>query len=141
VKVVLLEPGDEAVLVEATRLLNDDAATPEKAAALLRDPTYLMVVVLDDAGKILGRVYGNVLHRHTGSDLLLYEVDTLPDHRRKGVALAMLESLKRLVRERDYGEMWVLTEGDNIAARALYGKAGGHEEGSPAFMYVFPGQR
>ena len=135
-KVVLLQPGDETLLIEATRLLNDVEVAPETAAALLRDETYDMVVALD-AGTVAGRVYGNVLHRHTGCDLLLYEVDTLPEHQRKGVALAMLEFLKRLMQEGNYGEMWVLTEEDNIPARALYKKAGGHEEGSPAFMYVF----
>jgi ribosomal protein S18 acetylase RimI-like enzyme len=139
VKTVLLEPGDEDLLIEATRLLNDVELAPEKAAVLLRDETYVVVVALD-AGKVAGRAYGNVLHRHAGSDLLLYEIDTLPQHQRKGAALAMLECLKQLVREKDYGEMWVLTEGDNVAARALYRKAGGGEEGSPAFMYVFPRQ-
>jgi GNAT superfamily N-acetyltransferase len=136
--VVLLKPGDEALLIETVFLFNDAEIALDKAAALLCDPTYVTVVALE-AGKIMGRAYGNVLHRHTGFDLLLYEVDTLEEHQRKGTALAMVTFLRDLVRERGYGEMWVLTEEDNTAARALYRKAGGSEEGSPAFMYVFAG--
>jgi aminoglycoside 6'-N-acetyltransferase I len=138
-KVVLLEPGDEALLIETVMLFNDVKIAPDKAAALLLDPTYFMVVALD-AGEIRGRVYGNILHRHTGSDLLLYEVDTLAEHQRKGTALAILDFLKELMRKRSFGEMWVLTEQNNAAARALYKKAGGSEEDSPTSMFVFAGE-
>jgi GNAT superfamily N-acetyltransferase len=138
-RIVLLKPGDEALLRAATRLLNeeDDAVAQSRATALLAEPTYVMVVALNDAGQIMGRIYGHVLHRHTQSDLLLYEVDVDALHQRKGAAHAMLEFLRALCRERGYGEMWVLTEENNAPARALYEGAGGKLEGSPACMYVF----
>jgi GNAT superfamily N-acetyltransferase len=136
-KIRLLELGDEPVLIEATRLVNEVEITDAKAAALLADPSYLFVVALTDDGSVMGRIYANVLHRHESTDLLLYEVDTLEAHRRKGAARAMIDFLGELSRLRGYGEMWVLTEEDNAGARALYKGAGGVEEGSPAVMYVF----
>jgi len=138
VKIKLLVPGDEELFIAATRLHNEDVVAPEKAAALLRDPTYVFVVALNDKGDIMSRIYGHVLQRHDSTDLLLYEVDTDEPHRRKGAARALIDFLKALSAERGYGEMWVLTEENNAPARALYQGAGGHEEGSPAFMYVFP---
>jgi GNAT superfamily N-acetyltransferase len=137
-RVQLLRPGDEDLLIEATRLLNDEIVPQAKAAALLRDPSYLFVVALTEGGEIMSRIYANVLHRHESTDLLLYEVDTMEEHQRKGAARAIINFLAGLARERGYGEMWVLTEEDNVRARALYKNAGGLEEGSPAFMYVFP---
>jgi len=137
-RVQLLRPGDENLLIDATRLLNDEDVPEAKAAALLRDPNYLFVVALTDGDEIMSRIYANVLHRHESTDLLLYEVDTVETHQRKGAARAIIAFLGALARERGYGEMWVLTEEDNARARALYKSAGGHEEGSPAFMYVFP---
>jgi GNAT superfamily N-acetyltransferase len=85
----------------------------------------------------MGRVYAHVLHRFGQTDLLLYEVDVLETHHRKGVGKAMLEFVKRLCHDRGYREAWVLTEGENTAACRLYESAGGVEENSPTIMYVF----
>jgi len=136
-QVQLLKPGDELLHIEATRILNDPELPRERSASLLAEPTYFFVVALTDAGEIMGRIYGHVLHRFNQTDLLLYEVDVVEEHQRKGVAKAMLEFLKSHMIERGYGEMWVLTEADNKAARALYESAGGIEENSPTIMYVF----
>ena len=136
-KLQLLKPGEEQLHIEAIRLLNDAVMSPERSAALLREATYVFVVALSDSDEIMGRIYGHVLHRFAQADLLLYEVDVLDAHQRKGVGKAMLEFMKALMKERGYAEMWVLTEGDNKPARALYESAGGIEEGSPTIMYVF----
>jgi len=134
----LLNPGDEAIHGEAIRLLNDGAQiTRERSAALLAEPTYIFIVATNDSGEVMGRIYGHVLHRFAQTDLLLYEVDVLEVHQRKGVGKAMLEFIKQLCAERGFREAWVLTEGDNKPARALYESAGGMEEGYPTAMYVF----
>jgi ribosomal protein S18 acetylase RimI-like enzyme len=136
-QIVLLKPGDEAVLIEAARLFNDSDVSHERATSLLAEPTFFLVAALTDSGEIMGRIYGYVLHRFAQTDLLLYEVDVLEEHQRKGVGKAMLEFVKALSIERCYGEMWVLTEGDNVPARSLYEAAGGIEENSPTIMYAF----
>jgi predicted acetyltransferase len=137
VKVVLLKPGDEALLKRAEDLFWPDATTLQRAVKLLAEPTYVMVVALDDDGDIMGRIYGHVLHRFDASDLLLYEVDTAEKHQRKGAARAMIELLRSLSTKRGWREMWVLTELDNEAGNALYEATGGVLENSPSNMYVF----
>ncbi len=133
----MLQPGDEALLIEATRLLGEAEVSPARAASLLADPSYVMVVALS-GGEVMGRIYGYILRRPESDDLLLYEVDVLERHRRKGAARAMVDFFYDLCRQRGYGEMWVLTEESNAIARALYSSSGGIVEGSPATMYVFP---
>jgi GNAT superfamily N-acetyltransferase len=135
--ITLLKPGDEAQLIEAAQCLNDDEISRERAAALLNESSFFAVVARTEEGALMGRIYGHVLHRFTQTDLLLYEVDVVDAHQRKGAARAMLEFVKQLCLERGYAEMWVLTESDNAPARALYEAAGGVEENSPTIMYVF----
>lgn len=136
--IVLLKPGDEVLMQRAENAFYPGALTRERAAMLLREPTYVMVVVLNEKDEVMGRIYGNVLHRFEASDLILYEVDVVDAHQRKGVGLAMVEFLKDFCHARGYGEIWVLTDLHNEAGNGLYRAAGGHLENSPTNMYVFP---
>ena len=136
-KIILLKAGDEELLLRAESVFNSDVPSPARCAMLLREPSYVMVVALTDDNEIMGRIYGNVLHRYEATDLLLYEVDVAEAHQRKGVGRAMLDYLKGLCAKRGYAEMWVLTDLDNEAGNAVYKSAGGVLENSPANMYVF----
>ncbi|MEJ1969789.1 MAG: GNAT family N-acetyltransferase [Rhizomicrobium sp.] len=135
-RVVFLRPGDEALLQRAEAVFNGEP-TLERAAMLLREPTFVMVVALDDGGDVMARIYGHVLHRAEATDFLMYEVDTVEKHQRKGAARALVNFLSGLGGERGWCEMWVLTELGNTAGNALYRAAGGELENSPANMYVF----
>jgi len=137
VRIKLLGPGDEALLKRAEDLFWPGGTTLARAAFLVREPSFAMVVALDDRGEVMGRIYGHVLHRFDASDFLIYEVDTVEANQRQGVGRAMLEFLKELAVQRGWREMWVLTETGNAAGNALYASAGGEIEGSPANMYVF----
>ena len=136
-KVKLLRRGDERLLVRAVSLFNDEEISEQAAHALLNDATFVMVVALDDAGEIMGRIYGHILRRPTQSDLFLYEVDVDETHQRKGAGRAMLEYLKGFCAERGLAEMFVMTELDNVAGNGLYRSAGGTIENSPANTYVY----
>lgn len=61
-------------------------------------------------------------------EMFLYELGVEPEFRRRGVATALMERLVQLCHERGCGEMFVLTEEDNVAGRATYRKAGGEAE-------------
>lgn len=137
-KVILLKPGDEALLQRAEAALYPESAPSlDRAFMLLREPTYVMAVALTDDGKIMSRIYGHVLHRFEATDFLLYEVDTVDEYKRKGAARAIVDALKTLGRERGWREMWVLTELDNDEGNPFYEAIGGSLENSPANMYVF----
>lgn len=136
-RICLLGAEDARLHVQAIHALNEFEMAIDRSRELLSEPTYVFVVAVDDSEEVMGRIYGHVLHRYGQTDLLLYEVDVLPEYHRKGVGHAMLDYLKQLCIDRGYSEMWVLTEHDNLPAQQLYSKAGGTLEGSPAMMYVF----
>lgn len=134
----LLQPGDELLHIQAVLLLIDGyAMTEARSAELLAEPTYIFIVALTDNGEMMGRIYGHVLYRFGQTDLLLYEVDVLENHQRKGVGRALLNFAKQFCSDRGYGESWVLTEGDKAPACSLYESTGGVEEDSPTIMYVY----
>jgi GNAT superfamily N-acetyltransferase len=136
-QIKLLQPGDEALHSEAILKLNDCEISLERSKELLSEPTYFFVAAVNDSNEVMGRIYGHVLHRYEQTDLLLYEVDVLEEHQRKGVGKAMLKFVRTLCTEQRFNEMWVLTEEDNVAGRALYSNCGGQLENSPVMMYVF----
>jgi len=136
VKISVLQPGDEDLLCKAEAAFNPEL-TRERAAMLLREPTYVMVIALTDDGEVMSRIYGHVLHRAEATDFLLYEVDTAEEHKRKGAARAIVAKLHELGRERGWSEMWVLTEVSNDEGNPFYEGVGGALENSPTNMYVF----
>jgi GNAT superfamily N-acetyltransferase len=136
-RIQLLKKGDETALIAAAREFNEIAMPRARATELLADPAFVMVVAETESGELMGRIYGHVISRLDQSDLFLYEVDVVDAHRQKGTGRAMLEFLKDYCRQRKYGEMFVLTECDNIAGNALYLSAGAVAEGSPANVYVY----
>ena len=132
----ILKPGDEAMLVEAARVVDEDEVpTPERARQLLADPCFVAVVALDDGPA--GLAYCHVLPQMTGTALLIYSVDTTPSRQRRGCATAMIEALKALCRERGYYEMWVPTNAGNAAAMGLYAASGGVREDDDEAIFVF----
>lgn len=135
-RVRLLKKGDEADLIAAAREFNELELSPARAAKILSDPTFLMVIAETDDGELMARVYGHELRRLDQTDLFLYEVDTAERHRRKGAGRAILNFISALCRSRGYGEWFVPTECDNEAGNALYRSAGANTEGSPANIYV-----
>ena len=60
--------------------------------------------------------------------MLLYEIGVEEPFQRRGVGRALIEEAKRWAVEVGADELWVLTEDDNVPARALYAATGGREE-------------
>jgi aminoglycoside 3-N-acetyltransferase I len=81
--------------------------------------------------KIAERVVGVLIaHRLARLDskrahVLLYEIDVLPDFQKRGVASAMVQTLKDLARQTGAFEVWVVTNKSNDAAIRLYRATGG----------------
>jgi ribosomal protein S18 acetylase RimI-like enzyme len=120
----LLAPGDESIVRKLAA--DDGAGDPE---ALLADPRTLMLVAFDGERPV-GFVLGHELPRRHGerAKLFVYEVDVAENHRRRGIASALLARLAELARERGIQTGFVLTEPGNGPANALYRSAGGATE-------------
>jgi ribosomal protein S18 acetylase RimI-like enzyme len=119
-----LGPGDEALLIDAVLLTDEDCPSADEAAAHLADKDLVCLVALD-AGEVVAFIYGHVLRRFEATSLFIYSVDTTPAHQRRGLAKAMLARLAEEGRAGRWDEMFVLTNHSNAAAMALYASAGG----------------
>jgi ribosomal protein S18 acetylase RimI-like enzyme len=124
ISIRLLEPGDEAVVLELAT--QEGPGDPE---ALLADPRTMMLVAFESATPV-GFVLAHELPRRHGdpSKLFVYEVDVAETHQRRGIASALLERLAGLARERGIQVGFVLTDPGNGPANALYRSAGGATE-------------
>ena len=133
----VLTPGDEAVLIAAARVVDDEVPSPGRARALLADPCFVAVAALEDDVPV-GLTYGHVLPQLTQTGLLIYSVDTAEPFRRRGAARAMVAALRSLAEARGWYEMWVLTSAANEPAMRLYEACGGVREAFDDVMWVFP---
>ncbi len=73
-------------------------------------------------GEFAGMAAAAILDKAYANSRWLYvdELDVTANFRRLGVGAAMMHYLLRLARENDCTELWLGTETDNRAARALY---------------------
>jgi GNAT superfamily N-acetyltransferase len=119
-----LRPGDEALLIDAVGLTDEDVPSAQQATAHLADRDLVNIVAVD-AGRVVAFIYGHVLRRFEATSLFIYSVDTAESHRRRGLAKAMIEALAAEGRTGRWDEMFVLTNAGNAPAMALYASAGG----------------
>jgi aminoglycoside 3-N-acetyltransferase I len=91
----------------------------------VRDTSFL--VAAHEEGERIGFVLVHELPRLSRgrSMFLVYDVDVVESHRRRGVATAMLRRVEEIARARGVVEGFVLTEPDNDAANRLYESLGG----------------
>lgn len=90
------------------------------------DPDHLLVAARIE-GECVGTATGVICHGLYGgfdSYLVIEDVVVDPDHRRIGVASALLDDLERTARERSCKQMILLTEACRDDATAFYESAG-----------------
>lgn len=108
----------------ADRLLGaevfDNPVDPAQLAGFVADPGHEMVFAM--AGqRVVGMASGTVLrHPDKQPAFFISEVGVVHDMRHRGIARALMEMLLKIARDRGYQGIWLATETDNVAARALY---------------------
>ncbi len=124
-----LGPGDEAVVARAAALFDDPPDERATRTSLNDDRHHLLFAF--DGEDAIGFVVAMelLLPDKPQPEMLLYEIGVAPSYRRRGVGRALMDALVALSHERGCGEMFVLTDEENEAAKALYAAAGGRREG------------
>lgn len=135
--------GDLGVLLRAPAGLFDNAIDEEQARAFLDDPRHAIIVAIDGVmGTPVGFVSANgYLHPDKPPQAWINELSTLEAHRGRGIGTELVRRMLALLAERGSGQVWLATEHDNAAARAVYQKIvrerGGSED--PAVVvYEYP---
>ena len=97
-------------------------------------PGHLMLVALG-GGQVVGQIAA-VVHYHPDKPTELYidELGVSPAWHRQGIGRRLLDAMLELGRAQGCEEVWVGTDPDNTAAKALYGR---RANGVPFLMYVW----
>ena len=115
------EPGDAALMAEIEAL---SAEQPWNEEQLLdefgRDFAVLLAASLD--GKTVG-----MLDMHLTGEAYINEISVAPEARRLGAGCALVEEAVRIARKRGQSRLILDVRSGNVAARALYEKAGFRE--------------
>lgn len=120
-------------LAEIERLCFVHPWTREGLAAELESPTALFLVA-EEEGRAVSYVGSHVVC----GECYIDNVAVHPSQRGRGVALALLTELIRLVRERDGVFLTLEVRESNAPARGLYGKLGFSEAGRRRGFYSEP---
>jgi aminoglycoside 3-N-acetyltransferase I len=96
----------------------------------LLDSDSFVAIVAQDAGLLVGGLAGYVLPKfeQTRSEFYIYDLAVDSAHRRRGVATAMIERLKRLAITRGVYVIFVQADHGDDPAIALYTKLGMRED-------------
>jgi len=136
VRVREARPGDEDEVVRFQDAFDYNVLSEETTRFLDDQRHHLLLGYVDDqpAGFVSAV---EVFHPDKRIELFLNEVAVVERARRRGVARALIDELKRLGRDRGCAVMWVLTDEDNAAAMGLYRSNGGLWNGDVHVMFEF----
>jgi aminoglycoside 3-N-acetyltransferase I len=89
-----------------------------------------LAIVAEAGTRVVGGLTGYVLPKFEQAcrEFYLYDLAVAHDHRRQGVATAMIERLKTLAAERGFDGIFVQAHRDDGPAIALYSRLGVGEE-------------
>ena len=136
VRVREARPGDVDEVVRFQDAFDYNVLSEETTRFLDDQRHHLLLGYVDDqpAGFVSAV---EVFHPDKRSELFLNEVAVVERARRRGVARALIDELKRLGRDRGCAVMWVLTDEANAPAMSLYRSTGGVWNGDVHVMFEF----
>lgn len=136
VKIVHMEPGNEA-MVERAEPLFDGPVDPAATQAFLADERHHLLIAYTDEDEPAGFVSAvEMFHPDKPKpEMFLNELGVEPAYQRRGIATALMKELIELCRSRGCSEMWVGTEETNTAALRTYETTRGKRENFVLFTY------
>lgn len=121
----LLDRGNSHRLLGAE--VFDHEVDARELARFVAEPAYELVFACSGE-RVVGFCSGAILrHPDKKPIFLINEVGVMEAWQRRGIGFALCRILIRRARSRGCKGIWLATETDNAAARALYGKLRGRE--------------
>ncbi len=143
VEIKILAAQDSGILESVADGVFDDPLVPASVVEFLDDSRHHLVVAIDaanDEGQIVGFASAvDYLHPDkTTKELWINEVGVAPTHQRQGIGKSLLRCLLAHATDIGCSEAWVLTDGENTAAMALYASMNLKGPPEDAVMFSFP---
>lgn len=121
-------------LVDAVAVAGERTISVPEADRHLADPASIPIIGFDD-GAAAGYAIAYLVTRIDGAPMvMLYDLTVSPDHRRHGVARAMIQAVVSAANSSGASRVWTVTERDNTAARATYAATGAAGDGDDLVM-------
>ena len=137
IEIRLLRPTDLALLENVREGVFDDKPDARWSAEFLADARHHLAVALE-GGTVVGMASAvHYVHPDKAPELWVNEVGVAPSYRKSGLGKRLMKTLFDHGRRLGCSEAWVLTEGENVAARRLYESVGGQESSEPPVYYSF----
>ncbi len=100
-----------------------EAFTKQQIAYLLNDYNSISLVAKENE-KIIGFIIGRIHVERKSFIGHILTIDVSPTHRRKGIAVKLLQEIERIFKEKSVKVCHLEVREDNIAALSLYQKSG-----------------
>ena len=136
-KIKLVGPEDHEILRNPMPEVFDHPVRDDLLREFLEDPRHHMAIAVEGESVVGFGSAVHYVHPDKEPELWINEVGVAPNHRRRGIGRDLVQALLDLAVELGCREAWVLTEGENCAARRLYSLLGGVTPGSDPVMYSF----
>ncbi len=122
IQYVRVHHGNAVLLNQVADEVFDEPIVSARVTAYLENPANLLIVAVTD-GLVIGQLAA-VLHYHPDKPIELYidEVGVTMQYQRQGVATRLMEEIVTWGKALGCEEVWLGTEIDNVAARALYAR-------------------
>lgn len=119
---------DLDIVLQMNRNFRNGFIAEENARQFLLNTNNWIFACIEDK-KIIGFAYGYELNRldNRGNMLYIHEVGVLPEYQRQGIGYQILTDIKKLCKLMGICRFFLFTQKNNIAACALYEKAGGEK--------------
>lgn len=115
---------------------NPTLPSDEYCSKMLEREDFHVIIALENDWVIGGlTAYEMNMYKLETTEMFLYEIGVEPAHRKKGVATALIEHLKKICLDKDIRIMFVGAMANNSPARKLYETTGGIGEEVIEFEY------
>lgn len=123
-----LNISDLELVLQMNEDFRNGFISEDNARQFLLNPMNWIFACIQDK-KIIGFVYGYELNRldNKGNMLYIHEVGVLPQYQRQGIGFQILTNIKNICKLIGISRFFLFTQKHNIAACALYEKAGGEK--------------
>jgi aminoglycoside 6'-N-acetyltransferase I len=123
-----LTRADLDLLISTPEGLFDNPVDGERAKDFLESRLHHLFMILQDGVGVSFASGTVLLHPDKDPSLFINEVGTRDSHQRQGLATQVTQALIDHARATGCDGIWLGTEPDNTAARALYRRLGGTEK-------------
>ena len=137
VEIRWLRPGDEATLCELYMSLQRGMAPEPSAVAALLAGGVAEVLCASADGRPAGWAVTYLLPHVDGTQMvLLFDLEVLPEYRRRGIGRALVAEVRRHSVDERRRKLWLMTPRDNTPAVELYRDLHGVETNDVLFVWT-----